>query len=138
MGMKVFKIFLRIINRTFLVQMSKLIIKKRNLTKKFDLFMKKPLKFKNGHKTALAVLGKMFVLSGSTCNCNLTKPCLTLANKSQYTSPNPAGGFLDLAQSGSNLPQPLALSLVARVLISKVTKNSEIYFETAKVDRAYK
>ncbi len=84
MGMKVFKIFLGIINRTYLVQMYKLIIKKRNLTKKFDLFMKKPLKFKNGHKTALAVLGKMFVLS-RTSNWNLTKPYLAL-QKSVYSA----------------------------------------------------
>ena len=39
------------------------------------------------HKSTLAIPGKMFVLSGSTCKCNLTKPYKP--NKSQHHLPLP-------------------------------------------------
>jgi len=68
------------------------------------------------HKSALAVLGKMSVVSGSTCNCYLTKPInLTLPDQSKKPCPNPAGSYL-------NLPQPTTQTLVARLLILEVTK----------------
>ncbi len=45
-----------------------------------------------GHKSTLAVPKEIFVLSGSTWNCNLINlPNLNLPNKSQYPCPNPTG-----------------------------------------------
>jgi len=58
---------------------------------------------------------KMTVLSGITCDCNLTKPYLTKVN---IPWPNRSP---DVAQSDVALPHPLTQTLAARFLISKVT-----------------
>ncbi len=63
----------------------------------------------------------MSVLSGSSCNCNLTKPHIAL--KSQYPRPNPNKGSLDQAQPGATLHQPLTEAIVARSLNSKSCQN---------------
>ncbi len=63
-------------------------------------------------------------LSGSACICNLTKP---YQEKVNILCPNPAGGSLGLAQPGANSSQLLAQTIIARFLISQVTKNLEKY-----------
>jgi hypothetical protein len=73
--------------------------------------------FSSRHKSTLAVPGKMSVLSGS--NCNLARPYLTKVN---IACPKPTGGSLDLAQLRAILPLPLAQTLVAWLLTSKVTE----------------
>jgi len=57
------------------------------------------------HKSTLAVPKKMFELSGSTFNCNLTKP-----NKTKVNIPctNPVGGSLDLTQTETTITRLLA------------------------------
>jgi len=67
---------------------------------------------KIGHKSTLAVPGKMSVLSGSNYNCNYlnkTLPNLTLRYLTKVNIPGPdhAGGFLDPAQPGVILSQPI-------------------------------
>jgi len=53
---------------------------------------------------------------------NLAYPILTLPNQLNIPFPNPSGGYLALAKPRATLSQPQALILVARLLISKVTK----------------
>ena len=76
-----------------------------------------------GHKSTLAVPGRKSVLFGISCNCNLTKPNLPYLTKFNIPCPNPAGGSLTfLALPEATLLQHRTQLLVARLLISKVTK----------------
>jgi hypothetical protein len=52
----------------------------------------------------------------------VTKQNLTLHNKGQYILPNAAWASLNTAHPWVTLPQPLAQTLLTRLLISKVTK----------------
>jgi len=61
----------------------------------------------------------MSVHSGNTFECNLTETYLTLPYQTKVNNPfpNPAGGYINLAQPGVTLPQHLTQTLVARLLI---------------------
>jgi len=57
-------------------------------------------RLKSWHKSTLTVPGNMSMLSGSTCNCNVTKPYLTIWMSLSLTLP---GGYLNLAKPGNHL-----------------------------------
>ncbi len=75
-------------------------------------------------KSTLVVLGKMSILFNSTCNCDFTKPCLTLPNQLSILFPNPDH---ELTQPGGHLIPAPSPDSCCQIIAFKSYQNLEKY-----------
>ena len=97
-------------------------LKKIDIPKNATSFSENLWRKKVRHRSILAGPGKIFVLCGITCKCNLTNTYISQPYLTKFNIPctNPCHGSLTLALSEATLT--LIQILIARLLFSKVTK----------------